>query len=424
MLLSLIACWAGEDAFPPIDVEELNFDHELLEVAPIPVERFSTDLTCPDNQIAEIFMLRPELPTTVSESDTNENESNETETETETALAQLAIIFPPNSFSKAIQAQAEEQNNVEDTGLAETPSSSISTELQVSLTQARANARVWQLLNIGDQALETGVNDQGTLIAMLANAGVAMLIPTNCWGDLWYNAPDTNPNAVSEEIIRQGRSMARLAVALPGELVTQEALGVQDHFASIDSTNVHWIGLGDGGRAPIELMLDGSAPSGGLAFDSTPADWTSYVSSSAHEDTTELLMAMTNSSTPESLAVSLPSMSMNGVSSFPDKTAWIWSNGDSFVPLPALISGAENITNWSAGNFDSAPAVGEPGAWITDRSLTGTVFSNADASLSSQLVSYLITGLIPDPMDHVIGSTDENNSDGEDSDSGEEESSE
>ena len=161
--------------------------------------------------------------------------------------------------------------------------------------------------------------------------------------------------------------MARLAAALPGDLMSQEALGVQDHFASLDSSNVHWIGLGDGGRALIELMLEGSSPSGGLAFDSTPADWSSYVSSSAHEDTTELLMALTNSSTPESLDQSLPSMSMSGLSTFPDKTAWIWSNGDSFVPLPALISGAETITNWAAGNFESSPAIGEPGAWITDR---------------------------------------------------------
>lgn len=409
MLLSLIACWAGEDAFPPIDVAELNFDHALLEVVPIPVERFSTGLMCPDDQVAEMFLLRPEMPTT----------------EAETMLSQLAIIFPSNSFSKAIQADATEQNTDEDTGLVDLPSSSISTELQKSLTKARANARVWQLLNIGDQALETGVNDQGTLIAMLANAGVAMLIPTNCWGDLWHNAPDTNPNAISEEITRQGRSMARLATRLPSDVTSQETLGVQDLFAGIDSANIHWVGLGDGGRAPIELMLEGSTPSGGLAFDSTPADWNSYVSSSAHEDTTELLMALTNSSTPESLTQSLTAMSMSGLDTFPNKTAWIWSNGDSFVPLPALISGAQTITNWSEVNFESAPVVGEPGAWITDRSLTGTVFSNADASLSSQLVSYLITGLIPDPAEHAVGSDAEESNpeeeDGSDGDNGEEE---
>ena len=121
-------------------------------------------------------------------------------------------------------------------------------------------------------------------------------------------------------------------------------------------------------------------------------------------------------------------MSMSGLSTFPDKTAWIWSNGDSFVPLPALISGAETITNWAAGNFESSPAIGEPGAWITDRSLTGTVFSNADASLSSQLVSYLVTGLIPDPTEHTVGNDaeDSNTEETEDSEesNGEEESTE
>jgi len=95
---------------------------------------------------------------------------------------------------------------------------------------------------------------EGALPAALADAGVAMVLPVNCWGDLWHNEPGAADNDFEADLFfRSGRVSAEWGYRLLAEPLFAEAIGADLPFEP-DPDALYAIGLGEGGRAVGELL--------------------------------------------------------------------------------------------------------------------------------------------------------------------------
>lgn len=122
----------------------------------------------------------------------------------------------------------------------------------------------------------------GALAAALADAGAFTLYPANCWGDLWHNEDSFMPNDWGADggVHRQGRffawMMTRFASTDDGA-TWRERFGLDTLDVPLQSGTVWFVGLGEGGRAVVELyrreeqLGDYDLPNvGGVLVDSTP----------------------------------------------------------------------------------------------------------------------------------------------------------
>ena len=230
MLLSLLlACWVDFSTLPRLNVDEVDFSNEYLEVANVRVRMFDSNLQCPDGEVASFFAVYP----------------------VSSAPLPIAVVFHTGALDyddPVTEGETFQASN--------------------RLTRTWASSRVWETLNLTRKSLDTGVNDLGTLPTALANAGIAQIYPSNCWGDYWHNGLEYNPNnATLEGFSRQGFDMAQLMV----DLLEDEALAADLNFdfeQQFDTSSVYWIGMGSGGRAIIELLLAGNQAPSGIVFDS------------------------------------------------------------------------------------------------------------------------------------------------------------
>ena len=101
----------------------------------------------------------------------------------------------------------------------------------------------------------------GALPAALANAGIAMILPGNCWGDWWHNLQGSAENQFVDPngdfFFRNGRASAEWGYRFlvdPGFAAGQQVILP----FPVDTARVYAIGLGSGGRAVGELLtVDG-----------------------------------------------------------------------------------------------------------------------------------------------------------------------
>lgn len=95
----------------------------------------------------------------------------------------------------------------------------------------------------------------GALVAALVDAGQVVIMPTNCWGDLWHNRQGVTENNFSADLFfRNGRVIAEWAFQLAADEAFAEALSVTMPVP-IDPTRISLAGLGEGGRAVGELLV-------------------------------------------------------------------------------------------------------------------------------------------------------------------------
>ena len=109
----------------------------------------------------------------------------------------------------------------------------------------------------------------GLLAATLAEQGVVVLLPTNCWGDLWHNRPGFAENEFGGDFfLREGRAATEWSFRALVDPLFADALSIELPV-EIDTDEVYAIGLGEGGRAVGELLaldIDGDGTT-----DLTPA---------------------------------------------------------------------------------------------------------------------------------------------------------
>ena len=331
MLFSLLmACWMDSSTLPTLNINVINFTNEYLE-RDVEVRIYDSPLVCPDGEAASFFLVLPKSDEPVP----------------------VSIVF--HSGAMDYSAYVDDPAKFRASG---------------RLLSEWGSSRVWETLNLSRKTLDTAVTDLGYLPTALANAGIAQVYPTNCWGDLWHNGAEFQGNdAESEGYVRQGLDMAQFAVDILSNTELAESTGFSDVQEKLDPVNFSLIGLGTGGQAIYELLALGIAPSA-TVFDSSPSTFEAYLDGDFEVEQEALNRIFGTAD--------LSTASLN-VNTLPERTGWIWSNGDSQHPLESLELGAEAV--------DALP-----NAWVIDQNETGHVFSNRDYTLARQTTQYIMTG--------------------------------
>ena len=102
-----------------------------------------------------------------------------------------------------------------------------------------------------------GISDEqhtGALAGQLAERGYALVMPTNCWGDLWAaRSGGADSDFATDYFRRQGLAAAEWAVAVLTDSNLAAALDVPLPIV-VDPDRIYAAGLGAGGRAVLEVM--------------------------------------------------------------------------------------------------------------------------------------------------------------------------
>ena len=202
----------------------------------------------------------------------------------------------------------------------------------------------------------------GVIASELAERGVAMLVPTNCWGDLWHNMRGQSENDFTQDFFfRDGRAAAEWATKIATTPGFAEAIGVELPFAT-NPDQVYLLGFGVGGRAVSEMLtLDGNADGiadiqpKGVLFDSTPDDLSVYFDDPSlyGNQIGGLNRIFPGGQEDLSRGALFP------LTSLPERLVYVYGLSDPDVPVEAhdaaldRIQGASKSTVWSHAEFSS-----------------------------------------------------------------------
>ncbi len=121
------------------------------------------------------------------------------------------------------------------------------------LSSEWANRQLFVTLGMYPEQAPSEVHT-GQLPAALIEAGLAVMLPANCWGDLWASRRGVAQNDFSADFFyREGRSAAEWSHRMLIDPAFAATLGVELPIA-VDPDQVYGIGLGEGSRALMELL--------------------------------------------------------------------------------------------------------------------------------------------------------------------------
>lgn len=246
----LSACWKDDLAEIPPDV--LQFRPEVEAPADWLVAPLDVNLECPDGTKSRFYLLYPKSAA----------ESGE-------ALP-AAVLYHSGPFDFVYAPDATDPL----VGTHHATPSRLSSEW--------AFRQVFVTLGMYPEQDDTE-DHQGLLPAALAEAGVAVMLPANCWGDLWRNKRGGADNDFAGDFFfREGRAAAEWSYRFLVDPAFAAAFDVELPIV-VDPAQTYAIGLGEGGRAVAELLSidnddDGTPdyPVAGAVVDSSPDDLRVY----------------------------------------------------------------------------------------------------------------------------------------------------
>lgn len=351
-LLALTGCWYPELAELPdsavMFTPEADPAFEGWSVSAIDV-----DLTCPDGDKARFYLVYPD------------------DAATSGTPVPSAVLYHSGSFDFVYVPSAEEP--LKGTHFAEPD----------RLESGWAVRNIFVTLGM----LPDEVDDEthtGALPVALAEEGIAMLLPANCWGDWWHNRSGVSDNAFEEDLFsREGRTAAEWGyqfLAQPG--FAQGVSGAPLPIAT-DPAQVYAIGLGEGGRAVTELLSidandDGVAdhsPAGAL-MDSTADDLSIYFADAA-----------LFGNAVAGLSRIFPSANTDrgslATATLPERFGYLYALQDPEIPRSSHLRAMDLLLDDSA-------------KWVYVTDSTRHVLLNADdLELARDAVTYLTTGIVP-----------------------------
>ena len=227
----------------------------------------------------------------------------------------------------------------------------------------------------------------GSLPAALTRAGVAVLLPGNCWGDWWHNLQGTAENQFvdpnGDYFFRNGRGSAEWGYRFlvdpafaASQLVTLPV--------AVDPARVFAVGLGEGGRAVAELLhVDGpdddTAPDfapAGVIVDSFAEDFGPWYADPARfSGTVAGLNRIFPDGQPEADATALAAATL------PERTVYAFAESDPALPPGAHARMIDRMAN--QGLLWPFPG-GAP-----------FPLNHADPAVADAAVAYLLTGTEP-----------------------------
>jgi len=251
------------------------------------------------------------------------------------------------------------------------------------LTSEWANRQVFATLGMyPDQDDE--VHD-GALPVALAEQGIAMLVPPNCWGDLWHNAPGLADGDFSKDFFfRSGRAAADWGYRFLVDPFFAELVGVELPI-EVDTDQTYMVGLGEGGRAVTELLnfTDANgrrtfAPTGVLVDSMLDDVRFMYADPTVYGNIVAGLDRIHQDGVTEAA-----SGSWHALPTIPQRAAYLYSTADPSVPLQTYEASAQRM----AGSQGWLHVTDQP---------THVLINRADQlELARSAVNYLTTGVVP-----------------------------
>jgi hypothetical protein len=340
LVLLLSACWKFDPA--TVDMVEVPYENTGLAVD-ARVRMSELEVTCPDGEPDRLFVL-------FAPADTE---------------APVAVLLHSGAFDYVVEPDEADVLAGEHY------------HARSRLDRSWSNDKVWETFGLATSEVDPPEENLGTLPTALVNAGVTVLVPGNCWGDLWHGeagvqegAPDVdgfqrNGRAAAWETVQHVLEGARLPVPWNGEL--------------------YLAGLGEGGRGVTELLTHADLPTvDGILVDSSPDDLSPYVENPvAWADEVAGLERIFGEELMD------PSQrarwTLTGAAEedlLPARVAYLWSSLDPRVPVAAM------------EGFAALAAMQESN-WVVDMGVARHVLTNADAELAAQATDYLLTGTLP-----------------------------
>ncbi len=219
--LSLPACW--KDEFATLPGGTVRFDPAVEAPDGWLLATLETNVDCPDDENATFYFLYPEDAVDGGE-----------------ALA-AALVLHSGSFDYVFAADALD------------PLAGVHFAQPSRLGTTFAVRQVFATLGMYPSQI-AGEEHLGLLPAVLAERRIAMLLPANCWGDLWHSASRFADNdIVADHFPRLGRTAAEWGFLFLTDPGFAETFGVALPVAT-DPTRVYAVGFGEGGRGVAELL--------------------------------------------------------------------------------------------------------------------------------------------------------------------------
>ena len=217
-LVAATGCWKTEFSGPELEI--VDFTPNAEAPADWVVTRQTVPLECPDGEDASFLFVYPDghapeepLP--------------------------VALMFHSGAFDFVYEADPQ------------TPLSGLHYATPSRLDSGWAVKAAFSTLGMYPSEQVEEVHD-GTLAADLTRRGYALLLPTNCWGDLAQYAP-TGQRLQPRLCLPRRARRGTVDVQRAHDRQLREAIDLEMPFAT-DRDRVVWIGLGEGGRAVLELL--------------------------------------------------------------------------------------------------------------------------------------------------------------------------
>ena len=247
--LGASGCW--KDDYAELSADFLGFRPAAGGPEGWVIASFEVGLFCPDGAPAPMFLLHP--------------------ADASSGPLPVAILFSSGAFDYVFAPEPGD------------PLSGAHFAEPSRLEAGWATDQVFATLGMFDAPTTDDEIHDGRLPAAFAERGVAVALPTNCWGDLWANDPALHENDFAADAFpRYGRSAVEWAYLTVTDPAFAAVFDVELPV-EIDVASVYAVGLGEGGRAVAELLSadndgDGSPdyPVAGAIADSSPDDLRLY----------------------------------------------------------------------------------------------------------------------------------------------------
>ncbi len=199
-LVFLGACFDVQD-YAEYEFNVSPFDNAYLDRGEATMEVWlMSGYTCPDTDTARVYLAY----------------SNDIETP-----APLAVVLHPDAFDYV-----------------RSDGSTFSSEVgEDRLTVEWAANAAEKILGIYGSSPSS--HNPGALVAELVRSGFYVVVPTDCWGDLWHNTGD---NQYTEGFLRYGLYLA------------DDSLSWALNRLDVDEDKILLAGLGEGGRGVVDLI--------------------------------------------------------------------------------------------------------------------------------------------------------------------------
>jgi hypothetical protein len=339
--LLICGCFKLPEDLSQVDTRLIPFDNNFVNVDDAVIQSFETTMLCPDESPATFHMV---YRTSTTEP------------------APVVILLHSGAFDYVMDPGEDG------------PLSGRHYHADSRLSGEFATRKVWETLGLQIDDLDLAEDNQGTLPAAFINRGAVLMLPGNCWGDLWRNDEESQPNDLDlDGFVRNGRAFASWMT----QFLTDPELAESQNIAwptNIDGSQIHAVGLGDGGRGVLELLEHSESPTfAGAAVDSVPDRLAAYFEQPADfEDEIEGIERLFEDET------AIQNATFVNTQSLPDRFYFLWSSADTQMPISVIRPAATALRNLSSG------------VKVKNATIQGHVLSNSDMLLAEEMADFLL----------------------------------